>query len=69
MLEENVHSKEGKLLSRGPHTYKIPSINMIPQQFNVTLLKGAKNQSPKALYSSKVSLARFPSLRLGRIPR
>ncbi|XP_064642226.1 xanthine dehydrogenase/oxidase-like [Lineus longissimus] len=52
-MEENVHSAEGKLLTRGPHSYKIPTINTIPREFNVTILKGVENEFPKAVYSSK----------------
>ncbi|XP_051157348.1 xanthine dehydrogenase-like [Leptopilina boulardi] len=50
-LEEIVYSREGSLLSRGPGTYKIPGFSDIPQQFNVSLLKGAPN--PRTIYSSK----------------
>ncbi|XP_064622273.1 xanthine dehydrogenase/oxidase-like [Lineus longissimus] len=52
-MEENVHSPEGKLLTKNPHTYKIPTINTIPREFNATILKGVKNEFPKAVYSAK----------------
>lgn len=50
-LEELVYSPTGTLLSRGPGAYKIPGFSDIPQEFNVSLLKGAPN--PRAIYSSK----------------
>ena len=35
----------------GPGSYKIPSFNYVPSQFNVCLLRGQTN--PHAVYSSK----------------
>ena len=52
VLEQYKVRPDGTLLTRGPGTYKIPSVANIPQQFNVTLLRDAGN--PKAVYSSKV---------------
>ena len=51
-LEEMIYSPTGALLSRGPGAYKLPGFTDIPQQFNVSLLKGVSN--PRAVYSSKV---------------
>ncbi|KAL6258955.1 hypothetical protein P5V15_008880 [Pogonomyrmex californicus] len=51
MIEEMIYSSTGTLLSRGPGTYKLPGFSNIPQEFNVSLLKGATN--PRAIYSSK----------------
>lgn len=51
-MEEVVFSANGETLSRGPGTYKIPTLSDIPKEFNVSLLKGAPN--PRAVYSSKV---------------
>jgi len=41
----------GNLFTRGPGSYKIPSANDIPCEFNVHLLKDSLN--PYATYSSK----------------
>lgn len=51
-LEEVYRSPNGFLFSRGPGTYKLPSLGDIPKEFNVALLRGAPN--PRAVYSSKV---------------
>ncbi|ESO85884.1 hypothetical protein LOTGIDRAFT_221063 [Lottia gigantea] len=51
MLEQYKVSQSGNLLTKGPGTYKIPSVGNIPKVFNVTLLKDKPN--PKAVYSSK----------------
>ncbi|XP_051167236.1 xanthine dehydrogenase [Leptopilina boulardi] len=50
-MEELMYSPTGTLMSRGPGAYKIPGFSDIPQEFNVSLLKGAPN--PRAVYSSK----------------
>ncbi|KAG7306042.1 hypothetical protein JYU34_008617 [Plutella xylostella] len=50
-IEELIYSPTGTLYSRGPGAYKIPGFGDIPQEFNVSLLKGAPN--PRAVYSSK----------------
>ncbi|KAG7566457.1 Aldehyde oxidase/xanthine dehydrogenase molybdopterin binding domain superfamily [Arabidopsis suecica] len=44
-------SKPGALLTCGPGNYKIPSINDIPFELNVSLLK--ENPNEKAIHSSK----------------
>lgn len=51
-LEELIYSPTGTLYSRGPGAYKLPGFTDIPNEFNVSLLKGAPN--PRAIYSSKV---------------
>lgn len=51
-LEEMIYSPTGTLFSRGPGAYKLPGFTNIPQEFNVSLLKGTSN--PRAIYSSKV---------------
>eukprot|EP00252_Welwitschia_mirabilis_P022734 TRINITY_DN6242_c0_g1_i4.p1 TRINITY_DN6242_c0_g1~~TRINITY_DN6242_c0_g1_i4.p1 ORF type:complete len:857 (-),score=218.91 TRINITY_DN6242_c0_g1_i4:256-2721(-) len=43
--------KKGHLFTQGPGTYKLPTVNDIPLQFNVSLLKGVPNQ--RAIHSSK----------------
>ncbi|XP_077270195.1 xanthine dehydrogenase rosy isoform X1 [Temnothorax americanus] len=50
-LEEMIYSPTGTLFSRGPGAYKLPGFTDIPQEFNVSLLKGVSN--PRAVYSSK----------------
>lgn len=51
-LEEMIYSPMGTLFSKGPGAYKLPGFTNIPQEFNVSLLKGTSN--PRAIYSSKV---------------
>ena len=51
--EEHLYTSDGTLLSRGPGTYKIPTVSNIPLKFNVSLLKNSRNS--RAVYSSKVS--------------
>lgn len=46
-----VYSPTGMVFSRGPGVYKLPGFADIPQEFNVSLLKGSSN--PRAVYSSK----------------
>lgn len=50
-LEEPLFSTSGQVITRGPSNYKIPSADDIPEEFNVSLLRGAPN--PHAVYSSK----------------
>lgn len=51
-MEDVKVSHEGKVLTRGPSTYKIPSADDVPRRFNVKLLKGSSNK--KGIFSSKV---------------
>ncbi|XP_057603209.1 aldehyde oxidase 4-like isoform X4 [Hippopotamus amphibius kiboko] len=48
--EELKYSPEGVLYSRSPDDYKIPTVNEIPKEFRVTLVR---SQNPIAIYSSK----------------
>ncbi len=50
--EELCFSKEGKLLTTGPSTYKLPGSRDIPQIFNVKLLEKADNEE-KTIFRSK----------------
>jgi xanthine dehydrogenase molybdopterin-binding subunit B len=43
--------RPGHLFTRGPGAYKIPSVNDVPRDLRVSLLKNATN--PRAVYSSK----------------
>ncbi len=43
--ENLVYSSEGKLLSHGPSTYKIPSVHDIPRDFRVKLLENQFNET------------------------
>jgi len=54
MMEQQKMSPDGYLRTRGPGTYKIPSVGDIPAEFNVSLLKGSHNK--RAVYSSKVTM-------------
>lgn len=47
-----IYSPTGEVYSKGPGTYKIPGLSDIPNEFNVSILKGTSN--PRAVYSSKV---------------
>uniref|UniRef100_A0A336MLN1 Xanthine dehydrogenase n=1 Tax=Culicoides sonorensis TaxID=179676 RepID=A0A336MLN1_CULSO len=53
-MEEMLHSPDGRQITKGPSTYKIPGFNDIPGEFYVSLLTGAPN--PRAIYSSKVNI-------------
>ena len=50
--EELYFSQEGKLLTTGPSTYKLPGSRDIPQVFNVKLLENADNEE-KTIFRSK----------------
>ncbi len=50
--EELCFSKEGKLLTTGPSTYKLPGSRDIPKVFKVKLLENAKNEE-KTIFRSK----------------
>jgi len=50
-MEELKVSSKGVVYTRGPGTYKIPSADDVPREFNVKLLKGSSNK--KAIFSSK----------------
>ena len=50
MMEQLIHSPDGVLFTRGPGAYKIPAFGDIPDEFNVSLLRGASN--PKAVRST-----------------
>lgn len=53
MMEEHVVDKSGKLVSDGTWTYKVPTIDTIPQKFNVELLNSPLHQT--RILSSKAS--------------
>ena len=50
--EELYFSQEGKLLTTGPSTYKLPGSRDIPKVFNVRLLENADNEE-KTIFRSK----------------
>uniref|UniRef100_A0A336MW54 Xanthine dehydrogenase n=1 Tax=Culicoides sonorensis TaxID=179676 RepID=A0A336MW54_CULSO len=50
-MEEIWFYPDGRQHTVGPSTYKIPTLNDIPKEFNVSLLTGAPN--PRAVCSSK----------------
>lgn len=54
VLEQYKVQPDGTLLTRGPGTYKIPSVGNIPQKFNVTLMRESGNPGT-SIYSSKVN--------------
>ena len=49
--KDNGWIRPGHLFTKGPGAYKIPSVNDIPPDFRVSLLKNSSN--PRAVYSSK----------------
>ncbi|KAK7462501.1 hypothetical protein BaRGS_00038470 [Batillaria attramentaria] len=51
LLEQYKVRPDGTLLTRGPGTYKLPSLGNIPTTFNVSLLRHSNN--PRAVFSSK----------------
>jgi xanthine dehydrogenase/oxidase len=51
-MEEVRVRPDGTRLTRGPGTYKIPSADDAPREFNVQLLAGSSN--PEGVFSSKV---------------
>ena len=53
LLEQYKVRPDGTLLTRGPGSYKIPSLGNVPAVFNVALLRDSSN--PRAVFSSKVS--------------
>ncbi|XP_050370750.1 indole-3-acetaldehyde oxidase-like [Argentina anserina] len=53
MLEEYLENSDGLVVSDGTWTYKIPSIDTIPKQFNVEILNSG--QHSKRVLSSKAS--------------
>ena len=50
-LEEIKHGADGSLLTDGPDTYKIPTIDDIPDLFRIDLVE--KSYDPGTIYSSK----------------
>lgn len=52
--EELKWSAEGRLLTDGPATYKIPAIGDIPEEFNVELLADSPNPAPTVMRSKAV---------------
>ncbi|XP_068649944.1 indole-3-acetaldehyde oxidase-like isoform X2 [Aristolochia californica] len=53
MFEEYLSNAEGLVVSKGTWTYKIPTVDTIPRQFNVELLNTGHHQ--KRVLSSKAS--------------
>ncbi|CAG7870145.1 unnamed protein product [Brassica rapa] len=53
MLEEYITDSEGLLLTDSTWTYKIPTVDTIPRQFNVEILNSGRHE--KCVLSSKAS--------------
>eukprot|EP01018_Ginkgo_biloba_P006621 Gb_10651 [translate_table: standard] len=53
MLEEYIVDKNGKVVSDGTWTYKVPTVDTIPQRFNVGIYSSPVHQ--KRVLSSKAS--------------
>ncbi|XP_042463038.1 indole-3-acetaldehyde oxidase-like [Zingiber officinale] len=53
LYEEHVENSDGLVVSDGTWTYKIPTVDTIPKQFNVKLMKSGHHE--KRLLSSKAS--------------
>jgi len=52
--EELVWSDQGKLLTDGPASYKIPAISDVPHQLHVTLVENRKNPQDTVFHSKAV---------------
>ena len=64
-LEEPLFSPtNGQVITRGPSNYKIPTADDIPEEFNVSLLRGCPN--PHAVFSSKVHIVIYSSFLLNK---
>jgi len=50
-LEELVYAADGRLLTHGPSTYKIPAVGDLPEHFNVRLVE--RHPQPGVIYGSK----------------
>jgi xanthine dehydrogenase large subunit len=50
-LEELVWNTDGRLVTNGASTYKLPSLHELPESFNVRLLERA--EQPGVVYGSK----------------
>ncbi|KAF9578114.1 hypothetical protein BGW38_006258, partial [Lunasporangiospora selenospora] len=51
--EELLFSPEGQMLTLGPGKYKIPSVQSIPQELNVSFFEGVDYSDMKTIYKSK----------------
>ncbi|KAL2835330.1 Molybdopterin-binding domain of aldehyde dehydrogenase-domain-containing protein [Aspergillus pseudoustus] len=52
-MEESLWTRSGQLATRGPGAYKIPGFCDIPQEFNVSFLKGVGWKTLRSIQSSK----------------
>ena len=52
--EELVWDKEGRLMTHGPSTYKIPGSRDVPPDFNIHILEDAPNRFPTIFRSKAV---------------
>ncbi|PMD30262.1 xanthine dehydrogenase-like protein [Hyaloscypha variabilis F] len=52
-MEESLWTRDGKLATMGPGTYKIPGFSDIPQEFNVIFLQGVEWGHLRSVQSSK----------------
>lgn len=55
MLEEYLTNSEGLVVADGTWTYKIPTLDTIPKEFNVEILNSGRHQ--KRVLSSKGEIA------------
>jgi len=62
-MTEDVEMKNGTLVSDGTWTYKVPTVDTIPQRFHVELYNGTAHQH--RVLSSKGDLAPTPELLMG----
>jgi abscisic-aldehyde oxidase len=62
-MTEDVEMKNGTLVSDGTWTYKVPTVDTIPQRFHVELYNGPAHQH--RVLSSKGTLALTPELLMG----
>ncbi|PWY69068.1 xanthine dehydrogenase [Aspergillus heteromorphus CBS 117.55] len=52
-MEESLWTRGGQLATRGPGNYKIPGFSDIPQEFNVSFLRGVSWSHLRSIQSSK----------------
>ena len=58
MLEEYLTNSDGLVVTEGTWTYKIPTIDTIPKQFNVEILN-TRHHEKRILSSKGISLQLF----------
>ena len=58
MLEEYTTNADGLVVTKGTWTYKIPTVDTIPKQFNVEIMNSGQHKK-RVLSSKGISLQLF----------